>query len=145
MWCVTLTISKRSEELLQKAYCNVNAKRSAGKLKIRVSPYVEIKHKDEEELLSLRYELLNLSIGSTVRIKSEKQPYSFIRIHGIQNCNLILPYINSPVWWREAMVLFINKEHCQREGVQKIIELRPNVRNSRFSNQEIVDLLMDFD
>ena len=138
-------MSKQSEELLKKAYCGIDATRRNGKLKIRVRPYVEIKSPDDKELTTLKDVLLCLSIGSTVRLKSTKQHYSFLRIHGIQNCNLILPYIQPPGWWKIALDMFLNKEHCQRDGIQKILSLRPNVKPNRLSDQEIVDTLMDLE
>jgi len=135
-----------SHKLLEKAYCGLNAQhRRKSKLKIRIVLYVEIKHKVADELYTLQNELLKLSIGATVRIKSEKQRYSFIRIHGIQNCKLISPYIKAPEWWKKALQLFLEGEHCQRSGIQRIIMLRPNTNTQRISNQELVNVLMDLD
>ena len=132
-------MSERSKELLRKSSCGINVSiRRDAKKKIRIYPYVEVRGSNHVDLEQLKLELLNLSVGSTVRPK-------FLRIQGIQNCDLITPYIKPPSWWKKAMEKFLNKEHCQRDGIQEILQLRPNTRSDRTSDDEIVQLLMDFE
>ena len=83
---------------------------------VRLLPYCEIRSKDKIFLSNLKARLLTISVSSTVR-------NGFIRIQGIQNCNIITQFISTQ-WWLDAMEMFMEGKHLTEEGLLTIAKLR---------------------
>jgi len=90
-----------------------SSKRSKG---VRLLPYCEIRSKYRIYLSRLKAKLLTISVSSTVR-------KGFLRIQGIQNCNLITQFISTQ-WWLESMEMFMEGKHLTEEGLLTIAKLR---------------------
>lgn len=83
---------------------------------VRLLPYCEIRSKDRIYLSRLKAELLTISVSSTVR-------NGFLRIQGIQNCNIITQFISTE-WWLESMEMFMEGKHLTEGGLLTIAKLR---------------------
>lgn len=119
------------------AICGVSIeKKPRSKIGLRARPWVEIRisnHKAKK----IKYELLNYGISSTVNNAG-------IRIQGITNCDMITRFFNQPDWWKQAMNMFRNKEHLEKEGMLRIVQLRSRNSNrtvSKWTIKKVVETL----
>jgi len=124
--CAQLTVSAISLELLEGMVCGITvSQRAKAQLGIRAHPWAEVRCERPDLLETLQVELLALSIGSTTL----GTPTDKLRIQGINNCSLLTPYVPEKyAWWNEAMTLFDAGEHRTKNGLLKILQLRPGER-----------------
>lgn len=121
-----MTVSAVSEELLEGMTCGISiSRRDQAKIRIRAHPWAEVRCERTALLEQLQAELLSLSIGSTLL-------HNCIRIQGISNCSLITPFVPMKYsWWKDAVSLFVEGKHRDKEGLLEIMALRPNARVPR--------------
>jgi len=109
------------EHKFKDAICGVSIeKKTRSKLGLRARPWVEI-HTSNHKARQIKYELLNYGINATVNNDG-------VRIQGITNCDMITRFFDPPKWWQQAMNMFRNKDHLDKEGMLRIVQLRS--RNS---------------
>ena len=137
MRCAQLNELK-GKHLVKRATVGISVnRRPKMRFGIKLLPYVEIYGKIDE-LESLKAELLNYSIGSTLRKKS-------LRIQGIENCSVMTRFLNKEKysWWFECIEMFVEGKHLTRKGIKEILDKRPRIRNQglRLRDEDILNAL----
>lgn len=106
------------KEAFAKAQYGVTiSRRPDTKFGYRLIPWCEVFNTNEKYLESLKFQLLQFGIVSTVSNK-------LLRVQGIQNCHSATSLITKQ-WWVECINMFVIKKHLTKEGFIQILNKLP--------------------